>query len=127
VHGNEGVMQPSFGWTLLSRDALRRAENQLRDAAEGVRDEIGFLALHQYYADRFFPGTSVLHTRLRYALFVPWMYQRMIERGERHSVDAAVEKHEVALAGRLKKSNEEGIIGGRSYPKPTSQPATMVY
>lgn len=66
-------MQSSFGWTLLSRDALRRAETQLRDDVEGVRDEIGFLSLHQAYADRFFPGMSVLHTRLRYVLFVPWM------------------------------------------------------
>ena len=70
-------MDPSFGWTLLSRDALRRAETQLRDDVQGVRDEIGFLALHQAYADRFFPGTSVLHTRLRYALFVPWLYLRL--------------------------------------------------
>jgi|GEM_PF-5991529 len=26
-------MQAGFGWTLLSREALRRAEKQLRDAA----------------------------------------------------------------------------------------------
>jgi hypothetical protein len=64
-------MPSSFGWTLLSRDALRRAKTQLRDDTEGVRDEIGFLSLHPAYADRFFPGTSVLHTRLRYVLFVP--------------------------------------------------------
>ena len=51
-------MEPSLGWTLLSRDALRRAETQLRDDVQGVRDEIGFLALHQAYADRFFPGTN---------------------------------------------------------------------
>ena len=61
-------MEPTLGWTLLSRDALRRAETQLRDEVQGVRDEIGFLAVHQAYADRFFPGTSVLHTRLRYRL-----------------------------------------------------------
>ena len=61
----------SYGWTYLSRSALRRAEHQLSGAGEGVRDEIGFLILHQRYADYFFPGTSVLHTRLRYALFVP--------------------------------------------------------
>ncbi|WP_316397066.1 hypothetical protein [Bradyrhizobium sp. 33ap4] len=28
----------------------------------GVRDEIGFLTIHQRYADRFFPGTSVLYS-----------------------------------------------------------------
>jgi len=70
-------MQPQFGWTLLSQDALRRVETQMRDEVEGVRDEIGFLSLHQAYADRFFPGTSVPHTRLRYVLFVPWMNEKI--------------------------------------------------
>ena len=66
-------MEPCIGWTLLSRDVLRRAETHLREDVEGVRDEIGFLSLHPAYADRFFPGTSVLHTRLRYAPFLPWL------------------------------------------------------
>jgi hypothetical protein len=71
----------SYGWTYPSRDALRRAENQLSGAGEGMRDEIGFLIIHQRYADHFFPGTSVLHTRMRYALFVPWIYQTLYEEG----------------------------------------------
>ena len=66
-------MEAAFGWTLLSPEAIRKAEARLREDAQGVRDEIGFLFLHQAYADRFFPGTSVQQTRLRYALFVPWI------------------------------------------------------
>lgn len=58
-------MEPEFGWTLLSAEAIRRAEARLREDTKGVRDEIGFLFLHQAYADRFFPGTSVLQKRLR--------------------------------------------------------------
>lgn len=120
-------MQASFGWTLLSRDALRRAEKQLRDAADGVRDEVGFLALHQAYADRFFPGTSVLHTRLRYVLFVPWLYATVAQQRDRQRIAAAVEKQEIILAGRLKAAGELGVIGGLRYPQPTTQPPTMVY
>lgn len=120
-------MQSSFGWTLLSRDALRRAEKQLRDAAEGVRDEVGFLSLHQAYADRFFPGTSVLHTRLRYVLFVPWLYEKIAQQPDRQRISAAVEKQEIILAGRLKAAGELGVIGGLRYPQPTTQPPTMVY
>lgn len=120
-------MQPSFGWTLLSRDALRRAETQLRDVSDGVRDEIGFLALHQAYADRFFPGTSVLHTRLRYALFVPWMYQRIAQQPDRKQVSTAVEKQELELTRRLKEAGEFGVIGKLNYPKPTAQPPSQTY
>jgi hypothetical protein len=36
-------MEPTFGWTLLSPEAIRRAEAQLQEDIEGVRDEIGFL------------------------------------------------------------------------------------
>lgn len=120
-------MESTFGWTLLSRDALRRAEDQLRDATEGVRDEVGFLALHQAYADRFFPGTSVLHTRLRYVLFVPWLYEKIARQPDRQRISAAVEKQEIVLAGRLKASDQSGVIGGMRYPQPTTQPPTMVY
>ena len=120
------VMKSALGWTLLSREALKRAETQLRDDVQGVRDEVGFLALHQAYADRFFPGTSVLHTRLRYALFVPWLYKNLAAKRERR-ITAALVREEVALAGRLRRSHEEGVIGGRSYPEPTSQPASTVY
>lgn len=120
-------MKSTFGWTLLSRDALRRAERQLRDAADGVRDEVGFLALHQAYADRFFPGTSVLHTRLRYVLFVPWLYAKVAQQRDRQRITAAVEKQEIILAQRLKNAEEFGVIGGRSLPNSTTQPPTMVY
>lgn len=105
--------------------ALRRAENQLSGAGEGVRDEIGFLIVHQRYADHFFPGTSVLHTRLRYALFVPWIYQTLYEEGSSGRVQDSLEKAEVRLAGRLK--HLRGAIGGGNFPRPTSQPASLSY
>ena len=69
------------GWVLLSGEAVARAEEALPPDGREVRDEVGFLALHQGFADRFFVGTSVLHTRLRYALFVPWLMERVAAPG----------------------------------------------
>ena len=92
-------MQPSLGWTLLSREALRKAEKNLDDVQQGVRDEIGFLALHQGYADRFFPGTSVLQTRLRYVFFVPWTYQRLAKIKLTEPFGQALKTEEKILAG----------------------------
>ena len=120
-------MEQTLGWTVLSRDALRRAEAKLRDDQQGVRDEVGFLALHQGYANRFFPGTSVLQTRLRYILFVPWLYEEVRNRNLSETPARAISRMEINLAGRLKKTAQDGIIGGRSYPGPTSQPSSMVY
>jgi len=69
-------MKPVLGWTMLSWDEMRPLERALFGGEQDTRDEIGFLLIHQGIADRFFPGTSVLHTRIRYAFFIPWLYRR---------------------------------------------------
>ncbi|MGE3870835.1 MAG: DUF6361 family protein, partial [Pseudorhodoplanes sp.] len=66
--------EPRLGWLYLSRAALDAARDRLDWDEQGVRDELGFGAIHFGYSDRF-PGTSVLLTRLRYALFIPWLYE----------------------------------------------------
>src|SRR5262245_45448932 len=115
----------SFGWTYLSTGALRRAEYQLSGEGEGVRDEIGFLIIHWRYADHFFPGTSVLHTRLRYALFVPWTYQFLHEVRGGGLMEKRLEKEETRLTGRLR--HLQGAIGRDNYPERTVQPPSVRY
>jgi hypothetical protein len=120
-------LQPEIGWTFLSQKALARAEAQLNPDTQGVRDELGFMTLHRAYADRFFPGTSTQQTRLRYVLFIPWLFRRVAAKDHLSQVQSAIEKEEITLAGRLKSNRQEGIIGGRSYPRAPSQPASLVY
>ena len=120
------AIEPSLGWTYLSRDALARAKAQMDEESMGVRDEIGFLTIHQGYADRFFPGTSVLHTRARYALFVPWLFQD-IAGLTGPAATRTLRERERVLAGRLRDAGEAQVIGGRIFPKPSSQPPSIVY
>ena len=120
-------LEPALGWTYMSRDALARAKAQMDEESTGVRDEIGFLTIHQRYSDLFFPGTSVLHTRARYALFVPWLFEDLAEYTGPAARRALQEKERV-LAGRLRNQPGEddpdrrGTIGALRYPKPSSQP-----
>jgi hypothetical protein len=44
---------------------------------EGTVDELGIGAIRDGFADRLFPGTSTLHTRAGYLLFIPWIYQKV--------------------------------------------------
>lgn len=118
---------PAFGWTFLSRKDIQRAEAQLHSESDGVRDEIGFLALHQAYADRFFPGTSVLHTRLRYVLFIPWLFQRLSQVGSNEPAASRLREEERKLVKRLNDGNESGVIGGRVYPNAAAATPSMVY
>ena len=64
-----------FDWTYLSYDALRQAERQIAPMGDVVRNEIGFLIIHQRCADFFYPQISVLHTRLRYAISLALIVQ----------------------------------------------------
>src|SRR5436309_10466205 len=95
--------KPVLGWTMLSREEMRQVERSLANNEQDTRDEIGFLLIHQGFADRFFPGTSVLHTRIRYALFVPWVYQQAAS-SRRHGsdIEAMVRRLFIELAIRLK-------------------------
>lgn len=101
-------------------------------ANAGVRDEVGFLLVHQRYADHFFPGTSVLHTRLRYALLIPWLYQSLrTKRPAPKDFAQAFIELEHQLTGRLQYKDGEGepdgVIGGEVYPRAISQPPAYVY
>ena len=108
------AMVPKVGWAALSRSRLNRAEAQLVEGAQGVRDEVGVLALHTGYANRFFPGTSTQQTRLRYVLFVPWQIRDLL-RGNMSKAQARKElpQRELQLANRLQ-DEATGVIGRRN-------------
>jgi hypothetical protein len=42
-----------------------------------TRDELGLGSIRDSIADHLFPGTSTIQTRLRYMLFIPWIFQMM--------------------------------------------------
>jgi Family of unknown function (DUF6361) len=112
---------------MLSREEMRLAE-RLASGEPDTRDEIGLLLIHQGFADRFFPGTSVLHTRVRYVLFVPWLFQHAatsIHRGS--DLDAVIRRRLIQLAIRLKQGERYGVIGGDKLGELTSQPPDRVY
>ena len=115
---------------MLSREEMRQVERSLANSEQDTRDEIGFLLIHQGFADRFFPGTSVLHTRVRYVLFLPWLYlQAASSRRRGTDLDTAIRRHLIQLAFRLKQFGQEptGVIGGDKLGQLTSQPPDRVY
>lgn len=48
---------------------------------EESRDELGTGAVRDAFSDLLFPGVSVLQTRARYLLFVPWIFREAERRG----------------------------------------------
>lgn len=69
-------MASLISWLDVSVDEQRRMRElaamfTLRES----RDELGIGLLRDSIGDALFPGTSTLHTRARYLLFVPWCFQ----------------------------------------------------
>ena len=71
-------MQATLTWldlTASDRDKMRRVLDLFKE--QGTLDEMGLGSLRDVLSDALFPGTSSIQTRLRYALFIPWIYQRL--------------------------------------------------
>ncbi|WP_425374562.1 hypothetical protein [Mesorhizobium waimense] len=67
-----------------------------------------------------------MHTRARYALLVPWLFEDLAGMVG-PAAQRALRERERLLAGRLKYAGEAQVIGGRVFPKPSSQPPSTVY
>ena len=66
----------SLSWLDLTaddRDKVRRVLDLFDEL--GTVDELGVGNLRDTISNALFPGTVVLHTRLRYVLFIPWIYR----------------------------------------------------
>ena len=79
-------------------------------------DEMGIGPIRDAFSDTFFPGSSTIHTRLRYVFIIPWIYQHLEAQGVT-SRDFArrAEEMERDLIPTLKRCcppDEPGILGG---------------
>lgn len=123
-------ISPDLGWVVLSEADRAAAERRLAaSASEGTRDELGFGAIHFAYADRFFPGTSVQQTRVRYIWFICWAYEEL-RRSRRSEVfsNEVLRGIEVRTGKKLIRSfeilNRSGIIGWTRF-KVGAEPVLM--
>ena len=96
------------------QERIHRAIALLRE--HEARDELGLGTVRDVFSDALFPGTSTIQTRLRYFLFIPWIYQRLEQRrlvpprlGQR------LRAAELALIEPLDQSDDsDGNFGSRS-------------
>ena len=110
-------MTSIFGW--LAHDETER--QRMHEAIELFRehdtiDELGIGSVRDAFSNLLFPGTSVLHTRARYLLFIPWIYLEL-ERRHVTSADAAAvaRRAEIRLIDALLAGGEEqDVIGAQA-------------
>ena len=123
-------MQSTLTWidlTTSDRDKMRRVLDLFSE--QGTLDEMGLGSLRDALSDALFPGTSYIQTRLRYVLFVPWLYRRLEARRVRAAdVERLARRAEVDLIGPLERSGDtDGIIGVRARHSLVRLPSSLYW
>lgn len=122
-------MPSDFGW--LDTDSEQRAKMlEMVDLfkEEGTVDELGIGSIRDALADSLFPGTSVLHTRLRYALFIPWLLRRAALKATPTEMNAEFRRLECRLIESLLAGGElAGVIGNRARGNLKRMPSGMYW
>lgn len=118
----------TVAWLDTSADEQRRVRDVIALFEETEsRDELGIGQIRDVLSDALFPGTSVLQTRARYFLLVPWAYQCAARRGGGRDLNARARTIERQLVEVLRKGDEEGVIGRVVGYHVKNLPSTMFW
>ena len=110
-------MPSSLTWLAHDEAERRRMQEMVELFREqGTVDDLGVGTVRDAFSNLLFPGTSVLHTRARYLLFIPWIYRRLERAGvSSRDVGARARHDEVRLIYALLAGGEkQGVIGERA-------------
>ena len=119
-----------LAWIDFDPEERRRAQTLIDLFKQPeARDELGLGTIRDGLADILFPGTSTIQTRIRYMLFVPWIYreaqQRKASQAERTIIarDLEFELSEALLRG----GEREDVIGRLAGRKLKRLPSSVYW
>ena len=123
-------MSSLFSWVDFSEDDRHRMMEILhlfRDRE--IREELGVGTVRDAFSEILFPGTSTLHTRAKYMLFIPWIFLKL--EGNKTSSKKMEENsrwYEIRLIKSLLDAKEsEGVIGRVAKDTLKILPSTMYW
>lgn len=78
-------------------------------------DELGVGSIRDAIAQQLFPGSSVLHTKVPYLLFIPWLVADAMRATDAESAAEELRRGEVRLIDALADSDDrQSLIGGQA-------------
>lgn len=109
------------------RDRTRRIMDLF--GQEDSRDELGLGSVRDALADLMFPGTSTIQTRLRYMLFVPWIYRMAgAHKGTASARREVARALEIRLIEALVRGGEtQNVIGSAAREKLKRLPSDVYW
>ena len=113
--------------TASDRDRMRQVLDLFKE--QGTVDEMGLGRLRDALSEALFPGTSTIQTRLRYVLFVSWIYRQLeARRVAASSVSTQLRTAELNLIGPLlENGTSQGVIGERARGSLARQPSSVYW
>jgi hypothetical protein len=119
----------SVSWLDTSAEEQRHVREVLSLFAQSEsRDELGIGQIRDAFSDLLFPGTSVIQTRARYFLVVPWLYRAGAGRRSGAQLDAWVKQRERWLIDVLRREGHtQGLIGRLAGPNVKILPSTIYW
>ncbi|GII25701.1 DUF6361 family protein [Planosporangium mesophilum] len=123
-------MTSIIAWLDTSADEQRRVRELIALFAQTEsRDELGIGQIRDVFSDALFPGTSVIQTRARYFLFVPWVFRDGAQRRlSGPKLKAWTDQRERRLIEALRQAGEsEGLIGRRAGPAVKILPSAIYW
>ncbi|MHA6318634.1 DUF6361 family protein [Altererythrobacter sp. CAU 1778] len=123
-------MSSAIGWVDFDeteRDRAQRLMDLFRE--QDSRDELGLGAIRDSIADHLFPGTSTIHTRLRYMLFIPWIFDSLPSHLSPRDIAAKARQKEIELCQALISGapGAVGIIGKDAGEKLKRLPSSIYW
>ncbi len=107
-------MPSQFAWVDFSEKEQKKMQDVIHFFKEkDTRDELGIGSVRDAFADLLFPGTSTIQTRVKYMLFVPWIYLKHEERKtlSKHIKDRARYDEITHIKTLLASQDTDGVIG----------------
>lgn len=122
-------MNSSIAWLDASADEQRRVRELIALFEQpGTLDELGLGQVRDVMSNALFPGTSVLLTRARYFVFIPWSYLSRQATGRIGSdLKAQVDRSQRVLIETLRSSHQTGVIGAIAGAKVRTLPSTIYW
>ena len=134
-------MPSTLTWVDFSskdREAMREVLKLFNEP--GTVDDLGLGTLRDRFSDALFPGVSTIHTRLRYALFIPYVFLQMEASAPHPDAVSAARAKELALIEPLQRGlagedpglaeegqDRSGIIGGEAGERLSRLPSEVYW
>jgi len=106
-------MPSTFGWLDADDEQRRKMIDMIGSTIEpGTLDELGIGSIRDSFSNGLFPGTSTIHTRLKYVLLIPWLLELASRKPTAREMAAEFTRLEYRLIPSLIAGGEdEGVIG----------------